>query len=255
MTEQIGQSANPIEIRSSQGDSLIINPLGGKVKLELGNVLILTSVVRGDGKTGETHPCTPIFGPDKKNLYGLIQHGKTRTEQLEVKKDSENGAIVTHNITDSPDRYPSGVRVEQQLSIKDGRFDFKMTHTNGGTIPAPVNSGEHLYFAAPQGYKGVSLNGKDITALIEADTAIPLEAATIIEIPGLPKLRLNQKGFNYVMLWVGKNAEGVRDGNYVCIEPVEGNPSDSYFGSLESIIKPGNSRTATFTISVEKAAV
>jgi galactose mutarotase-like enzyme len=251
MSEYTGPQLAPIEIHSPQGDFLTIDSLGGRVRLVLGNTPILTSVKRGDGKLGETHPCTPIFGPDRNDLFGLSQHGDMRKSLCEVEKEGEDAVIITHDITDSPDRYPQGVKAEQRLSIKDGVFTLRMVHKNAGEKPAPVNAGEHLYFAAPQGYRGVLINGKDITVLIEADTAIPLEAVSTIAIPGLPELALKQEGFNFIMLWVGEDASGQRDGNYVCIEPVEENPSGSYFGSSESMIQPGSSRAAEFSISIK----
>lgn len=239
---------NPIEIRSPQGDSLTVNPLGARINLNLGSSSILTSVTRGDGKLGETHPCTPIFGPDKNNLYGLSQHGNMRNEICDVTTVGDT-VVVNHDITDSPDRYPQGVRVEQRLNVENGTFTLHMTHTNDGETEAPVNGGEHCYFAAPQGYRGTLINGKDIASLIEADTTIPLEASNTIEIPGLPKLTLTQEGFRFAMLWVGRNTQGQADGDYVCIEPVEGNPMGEYFGSPESMIQPGSSRSAQFSIS------
>lgn len=247
--------ANPIEIRSPQGDLLTVNPLGARIKVNLGNTRILTSVTRGDGKLGETHPCTPIFGPaDKNNLYGLSQHGNMRSELCEITGAGSDTVVVSHKITDSPGRYPQGVRIEQQLNVGNGTFMLRMTHTNDGETEAPVNSGEHLYFAAPQGYRGTLINGKDVTSLIERDTVIPLETSNIIEIPGLPRLTLTQEGLHFAMLWVGRNAQGQMDKDYVCIEPVEGDPSGSYFGSSESMIQPHISRTAQFTISINPSS-
>jgi len=255
MPEQSESSLPPnvIEIHSPQRDSLRVDSMGGRITLKLGDVQILTSVTRGDGKKGETHPCTPIFGPDKNNLFGLSQHGNMRNEQCVATKVSESGnetVIVTHDIADAPSSYPQGVKVEQQFSVKDGKFTFRMTHTNNGEEEAPVNSGEHLYFSAPQGFERTLINDVNVTDLIKNDTAIRIGASSIIKIPGLPELVLDQVGFNYVMLWVGKNADGQPDGDYVCIEPVEGDP-ENFFGSDESMIPPhGGSRTAWFSISV-----
>ena len=249
MTELAG-APPPTETRNPHGDYLRVNPVGARIELILGNTPILTSVIRGDGKTGVTHPCSPIFGPDKKGLYGLSQHGNMRNELCELTGAGNDTVIVTHSITDSPDKYPQGVRVEQRLNIGNGTFTLRMTHVNGGETEAPVNGGEHCYFAAPQGHRGTLINGNDITSLIEADTAIPLEASNVIKIPGLPELVLTQEGFNFAMLWVGINAQGQKDGDYVCIEPVEGDPSGQYFGSSESMIPPGDERTAHFSISL-----
>ncbi len=140
--------------------------MGGKVRLTLDNNQILVSVIRGNGKPAETHPCTPIFGPDSNNLFGLTQHGNMRNEPCQV-ETQDNEVVITHNITDASDRYPSGVVAEQKLIVKDGVFSLTMTHTNTGKKEAPVNSGEHCYFNAPEGYKGTYINRINVTDLIE----------------------------------------------------------------------------------------
>lgn len=241
---------SPIEIRPTDQDFFEINPLGARLKLTLTNNPILVSITRGDGKTGETHPCTPIFGPDKNNLFSLKQHGEMRNTLCNAEKVGDT-VIVTHDVKDSPGKYPSGMQVKQEISLKDGIFSLVMTHTNTGEKPASVNSGEHCYFNSPQGYKGTRVNGIDVSEYIEKDRTIPLNDVNVIGIPGMPDLVLTQQGFKYAMLWVGKNSDGEPDKNYVCIEPVEGDPLGDYFGSPESIIAPGETRSAQFSIALK----
>ncbi len=81
---------------------------------------------------------------------------------------------------------------------------------------------------------------------------IKLGPTNNIKIPGLPELILTQEGFNYAVLWVGKNEAGEFDQNYVCIEPVEGNSLKGFFGSSESLIQPGKKRTSHFSLIVKK---
>lgn len=239
------------EITNDAGDKLIVHPEGGKIELWLGGTLVLGSFPRGDGKQGTTHPCTPIFGPDRNNLYGLKQHGMMRNDAVSVKE--ENGEIVvSYAIKD--EGYPAGMNVEQRMSLRDKKFHFAMTHTNTGEKEAAVNAGEHCYFDAPQGFKGTTINGKDISALIEQNVdgvAVPLVQANTIQIPGKPAIDLMQIDLMNAMVWVGKHPETKAiDQTYICIEPVEEDPNSDFFGSPESMLKPGERRTCTFTISI-----
>jgi galactose mutarotase-like enzyme len=243
---------NVVEIQSSDGDILRVHPQGAKLELTLNGTVILGSFARGDGKTGITHPCTPIFGPDKNNLYGLKQHGNMRNEVCDVKKIVDN-VVVTHTITDQG--YPEGMLLKQVMGIEDGVFSMVMIHTNTGKTKAAVNTGEHCYFDAPQGYKGTKLNGEDLSSLVEENwdgIAVPLKDTNIIEIPGKPTIELTQNGFNKAMVWVGKNPDSKAiDQTYICIEPVEENPAGSYFGSKQSYLMPGQSRSVMFSLALK----
>lgn len=228
---------------------LTVDSNGAKITVALGGVIVLGSYTRGDGKQGVTHPCTPIFGPDRNNLYGLKQHGSMRNEECLVNQVDDH-YIVSHIITDPG--YPSGVKVEQVMSVKDGMFTFEMTHTNTGVQPAPVNSGEHCYFDAPQGFVGTVVNGKDITDLIKNNYdgfAIDLQAQNSIQIPGKPEYILEQQGFKKAVVWVGKNPDTQEiDKNYICIEPVEDDPFGEFFGSPPSLISPKDQKVAKFSL-------
>lgn len=241
------------ELQYYEGSTLRVHEQGAKITLDLDGVSILGLFDRGDDKKGMTHPCTPIFGPDRKNRYGLSQHGNMRNEQCKVQLIADS-IIVSHNITDKG--YPKDLMVKQIMALDDEGFSFVMIHTNNGTESAALNSGEHCYFDAPEGYKGTKVNGRDITSLIEDNWdgfPIMLQSENSIQIPGKPEIVLKQNGFAHAMLWVGKNPDSKKiDKTYVCIEPVEGDPTGNFFGSKKSILEPGASRSAMFSLSLKK---
>ncbi len=240
-----------IILTSSANDQLTINPIGAKLTLQLNNALILGSFNRGDGKIGVTHPCTPIFGPDRNNLYGLKQHGNMRNEVSNV-LEVEDSLIVTHMITD--EGYPKGMKVKQIMHMTDGRYSCAIVHTNTGDEKAPVNTGEHCYFDAPHGFEGTIINGHDVTDLIKEHwdgVAIDLDEVNTIQIPGKPEITLTQNGLHKAMLWVGKNPNTKEiDRTYICIEPVEEDPNSDFFGSEQSMIYPGKSRSVMFSLQL-----
>jgi hypothetical protein len=258
--EQVVPHKNPVEIRNPQGDVLIVDPRGGRIiELTLGGVPILTSITRGDGSKANTHLCTPIFGPDKDDLYGLNQHGDMRNNFCEVAKTEDGeGITVSYKILDADGKYPSGVIVKERLTIKDGKLEWTITHENTGEQEAPVNLGLHCYFAAPNGHVGTRVNGKDVTSLIEGNRVVSLEETSVLEIPGVSKkLILAQQRFRFANYWVGRYTDGQPDPNgkpdagYLCMEPVENDPNEP-FNSPENMILPCGSRTATLIISVDK---
>lgn len=239
------------EIQTTKNDLIRVNPLGAKIEVVLNGNAILGSFLRGDGRQGVTHPCSPIFGPDRKNFYGLKQHGNMRNEACEVEK-KDDSIVVSHLITDPG--YPSGMKVEQVMRLIDGAFSFEMTHTNTGDMVAAVNSGEHCYFDAPLGFEGTKVNGQDITQLIKNNydgIAIDLNESNSIQIPGKPEYILEQQGFKKAVVWVGKNPETKEiDKTYLCIEPVEDDPFGEFFGTTPSLVIPGKNRRAMFNLQV-----
>lgn len=245
------QTNDSIQIENETGDVLTVHKTGAKIEVSLDGEKILGAFKRGDGKTGITHPCTPVFGPDRNNLYGLKQHGNMRNEECTVTK-VVGSVIVSHTITD--EGYPEGMMVKQILGIEENVFSFVMIHTNTGTTKSAVNSGQHCYFDAPKGYNGTKINGEDITQLIEDNwdgIAIDLQEINTIEIPGKPGIELVQNGYKKAMLWVGKNPETKEiDETYICIEPVEADPNSKYFGSKESKLIPGQTRSAMFSLRI-----
>ncbi len=268
MTEVTGQGPSIREVRTDRGDVLRVDPMGGRIaEVTLGNTLILGSFIRGDGKVGNTHPCTPLFDEDKKKVYGLKRHGETRGEMGDVRL--VDGKIVTsHVITDED--YPSDVLFEQEMGIEkvgeDSVFTYLMRHINNGDKEAAEISGVHNYMNAPNGYKGTTINGEDVTEGIERNEdgfIIDLRETNIIVIPGKngekpTKIELKQKGFEKAGIWVGRKRdvdgniiiddEGkeVLDEDYIAIEPVKADPAG--FGSKGSMIQPNETRTASFTL-------
>lgn len=239
---------------TTQADFLTIEHLGARKLLTLNSTPILIKVNRGDGKVGSTHPCTPIFAADHNHIFDLNQHGNTRNEECQVEKVNGNEILITHQITD--EHYPAGMLIEQQARLKNSVFELQVTHTNTGNQPAPVNTGEHCYFDAPQGYQGTKINDQDVTDWVteyKNGYPFPLQASNLINIPGKPAIELKQNGFKFAKLWVGMNSKtGKKDTNYICIEPVEDNPDSDFFGSEASMIQPGESRRAELSIKIKK---
>lgn len=250
MPEVLG-SREQITIRGEErpfASSIVINPNGARIEgLTLGQRLILKTVIRGDGRDVSSHPCTPIFGPETTTSYGLPQHGPMRNELCTVEESGLNLVVLSHEI--KAGTYPLGMNVRQTFVMFGNNFTLETVHKNNGEKAAPVNFGEHFYWAAPNGWEGLTINGKDVADAVKNDLVVSLEATNQIVIPGLPEIILGQEGLPHANLWVYKDENsGKYDQNYVCIEPVEGNPTKSFFGSRESLIYPGNFRTTLISI-------
>ena len=235
---------------TQKSSKLTVEHTGARKILELNGEKILTKITRGDGKTGSTHPCTPIFGPDRNNLYVLNQHGDTRNQPTKVTKTSDNQITITHQINDQG--YPSGVTIEQILTLSHCELILKTNHSNSGQKPTFLNYGEHCYFDAPKGFQGTKLNNQDLTDMIKNHkdgVPLPLKPKNTITIPGKPTITLTQKNMNHCMIWVGTSPDlRTKDSNYICIEPVEHNPNSDFFGSADSQIKPSQNRMVEFSI-------
>lgn len=231
---------------------LTLDPHGGRITLQLHDLPILTKVTRGDGKEGSTHPCTPNFDEDIRNLFGLQRHGITRNQTIKDITSEGTTLSFTHAITDPG--YPKGLILSQKHTLENNIYTLEMTHTNTGEIPMPVNSGEHCYFDAPAGFVGTMINGQELSKMIETHrdgVPLPLNEENEILIPGKPLINLAQSGFEFAMVWVGTDPKSRKDQNYVCIEPVESNPMSNFFGSEESMIEPEQSRTAILKLSLK----
>lgn len=241
-------------LSTAHGDSFQVDSQGARIELVLSGIPILTKVTRGDGKVGSTHPCTPIFGPDRNTLFGLAQHGQMRNDECVVSSPLPSEIHIIHLLTDP--NYPRGMEHTQQLKLELGVFSLAMTHHNTGEQSLPVNAGVHCYFHAPQSFSGTKVNGQDISDLIVSNVnGIPIDllGENTIEISGQPVIKLSQQGFQKAMIWVGRNPQtGAIDQDYVCIEPVEGDPNADFFGSPASMIEPGRLRSATFTLTLQQ---
>ncbi len=238
-----------IEVRTDQ-DVLIMNSHGALIEgLTLDGVRVLATVTRGDGKKAATHPCTPIFGRETTTNYGLPQHGPMRNSDT-VMRRAGNSILVSYDVENGS--YPRGLRVEQIARIENGKFSLDTLHRNSSVTPLPANFGEHLYWDAPQGWEGVEINGIDVTELVKKDSVVDLLPRNEISIPGKPIYILEQIGLFKVVLWTGQSSEGVFDKNYVCIEPVEGDPLANFFGTESSLIPPGTNRSTSLSISIKR---
>lgn len=213
-----------------------INSFGAKIEeLSLGRQKILFNGLRGDGKAGVTHPCTPNFGKDTTG-YGLPQHGPMRNSECKVIVNEENHKKLEYDIVH--DKYPEGMNVVQDFLLQDEKFILETIHTNNSDQVLPLNFGEHCYFDAPNGWDGVEVNGVDITDLVKTNGTIKLLDKNIIKIPGKKEIILEQVGLDFAVVWCYQNSDTKEfDKNYVCIEPLM-RPVDS-FGKPESIVKPG----------------
>jgi galactose mutarotase-like enzyme len=234
---------------TANGSEVRVSTLGALFTLDLHSVPVLIPVTRGDGKSIKTHFCTPNFGKDHSGIFSLKQHGNMRNEPCEV--TAYNSRIVIHHkITDSPHMYPAGVSVTVTITLENGACIFTITHKNTGKLPAPVNCGVHCYFNAPESYIGTTINGLDISDLVEQTGNIEFKDSNSIVIPALPALELQQSGFSKAVLWVGENEKGVKDAKYVCIEPVEFLPEE--FNKPHTLIQPNTSRTSKFSLNIGK---
>lgn len=234
MLEKLNQKEIPMKI----------NPQGAKIEeLVLGGEPIFYFGLRGDGKTGVTHPCTPNFGKDRTE-YGLIQHGPMRDSDCKVLIDELNHKKLSYDIVH--EKYPTGMNVTQDFLQENEQFILETIHTNNSGQELPVNFGEHCYFATPHGWDGVEVNGINITELVKTNGTIKLEDKNIIQIPGKKPFTLEQVGLDYAVVWCYKNEKGESDQNYICIEPLQ-RPVDS-FGAPESIIKNGEASKTVLKI-------
>ena len=222
-----------------------INSLGAKIEeLVLKGENVFFNGMRGDGKVGVTHPCTPNFGKDM-TAYGLPQHGPMRNSECQILTDEINHKKLSYDILH--DKYPSGMNVVQDFSIQNDRFILETTHANNSGEYLPVNFGEHCYFDTPKGWDGVEVNGKDITELVKTNGTIKLLDKNTIKIPGKKEMILEQVGLDFAVVWVFQNPDTKEfDKNYVCIEPLQ-RPVDS-FGKPESMIKNGEASKTVLEI-------
>jgi len=256
--QQVAQlrSAEP----ETSGSSMRINLEGGRLEsLVLNGQELLFSGTRIDGGTGSTHLCSPNFGPDKVG-FGLPNHGPGRDKKTKwtVIKDEPEHVIQSYVIGSgevSAGNYPSGMEIIQDYKLVDGGLKIITTHTNNGDTEAPVNSAMHFYWATllglgegDKGWEGVKVNGIDVSDKIKEDTALPWKDENIIEIPGRSPILVKQKGLPYFQCWTAEK-DGEFDRKFAALEPAEG--PEKRFGTPESMIKPGDSRTTEIFVQVQ----
>jgi len=246
-----GDIPKQFEILDSKGGKLSVQRLGAKItNLTLSGVSILGKFLRGDSKYAETHPCTPVFGPDKVG-FGLPHHGPARNTLWEMVDYKYNRGLIVLQNRIQGGSYPQGMIVTQEFILQNGEFCLTTTHKNEGKELAPVNFGEHFYWSTGYGdWNNVTLNGEKIADKIQGNEVIDLKEENVVEILGHAKVLLKQKGLPYAVTWAYKNPEGGYDSTYFCLEPVEGNPKEDFFNSLESMIRPGEERQTQITLKL-----
>lgn len=241
---------NSVTIQFDDKNYCKLNPVGSRIlELILNGTPILGTFTRGDSKKGNTHPCSPIFGPETNTSFGLPQHGPVRNTLCAHEPAGVNSYRFTCPIEIGT--YPKDISIEQTMTIGENTFTIETVHTNGGTQAAPVNFGEHFYWNSPHGWEKVKVNGQDVTNLVKNNDTITLKNINSIEIPEMPPITLTQEGMEYAVLWSYYDREKqTYDNTYVCIEPAEKNPMDNTFGTEDTIIMPHSSRSAKLTISL-----
>lgn len=114
-----------VELSSGEGNRAVINTQGARIEvLELDGARILRPVVRGSGKLGSTHPCSPNFGPD--TIYGLPQHGPVRNELWRI--NYQRGQKLQLACTIRHRNFPEGLKIVQSF-ILDRNFLMIRTDT------------------------------------------------------------------------------------------------------------------------------
>jgi galactose mutarotase-like enzyme len=129
--------------------AVVVNQNGARIEnLKLDNQLLLTKVVRSDGKEASTHPCVPIWDLETSTRFGLKRHGDARNQMWEVSDDKKSGIALSYEVKDKG--YPKGLMVTQRFTIVNGVFQLVTKCVNNGKESLPVNFGEHCYWNIPQ---------------------------------------------------------------------------------------------------------
>lgn len=194
---------------------LEIDLSGGRiVSLENVNQKILGTFERIDGKKGNTHVCVPNFAAEGVEKYGYMFHGPFRnSEWVLVDKTSESIEIVCEI---------DGLNVNQKFKIGK-KFEHEIVVKNVSMEPKRVNVAIHNYWDTEFGWKGIKLNGKDVTNGIRESVELKIRKENVVEIPNKMPINWQLNGFKYVKLWTGfeeENNKKTFDEKYVCMEPV-----------------------------------
>lgn len=194
--------------------NFLVNLNGGRVEqLEIGGFKILGTYERIDGKTGNTHVCTPNFG-DELSEFKLPFHGPSRNGKWEMIRDEDNLMEIEY-LMKGEGLYPSDLKIRQIFKIINEEFFQTVLVKNAGELIAPVNIAIHYYFDMPLGFENLMINGVLVKENVIADSDI--EAKEINEIhDGKRKIFMRTKNVEKLHLWSGG------DEKFCCIEPVMG---------------------------------
>jgi len=219
-------------IKISNADwGLEIDLSGGRiVRLENISQKILGTFERMDGKEGNTHVCVPNFAAEGVEKYGFVPHGPFRNgEWVLIDKTSENLEIVCE---------VDGLNVNQKFRIGK-KFEHEIRVKNVSMEPKRVNVAIHNYWDVEFGWKGIKLNGEDITDGIKESVDLEIEKENVLDVPKKMPISWQLSGFKYVKLWTGfreENGQKVFDQKYICVEPVM--EKEGFVETEKSWLKP-----------------
>lgn len=211
---------------------LTIDLIGGRIaELSYNDILILGTFERIDGKKGSTHLCLPNFSGEGMGEYGLPFHGRVRNSRWKLvvgRACRQAGSWETKSIDRAQvklkcsikrtEKYPADLLVTQQFELDAEKFAHTISVLHLGGVTVPVNIGVHNYWATPEGWKGLHINGDNVEEKIKTNGSIRLMDQNLIEFPGR-KIKWVTKSFEDGVLWSACKGSQY-DSSYVCIEPV-----------------------------------
>lgn len=223
---------NTIRLVSNEWE-LIVDLSGGRiVSLKNKDKFVLGTFQRIDGKTGNTHLCAPNFAEEGMEKYKLPFHGPFRNSEWSLVNNSETGLEISC--------LNDGLEIRQIFSLNFS-FEHKIIVENKGEVGKPLNMAIHNYLETELGWRGIKLNGFDLTEGIKTNNSISVKQLNVIDIPGKDVLNWQLEGFNYAKLWTGFIEDGgckMFDQSYACVEPLM-EKDENYFGGDSSILDPG----------------
>jgi galactose mutarotase-like enzyme len=248
-----------LKIRNLGGNKMSIDTSGGRLlSLVMGQVKILDSYARIDGKSGSTHVCIPNFADEGVTVYGLPFHGPARSSEWMVVKEDDRSVTISIAIQASQ-KYRSSLNVTQRFEIANNYFIHHVQVTNTGYFAVPVNIGIHNYFDSPQGWQNTLIDGKLVGSQIANNRSIYKSAQTKdsekldtdnridqntfykwqIVIHGKPPISLNTNA-SRLMAWSAIK-DSRHDDLYLCLEPIY-MPENAYFGDKITLLEPQKTR-------------
>ena len=204
---------NIIKIENN-GWKLEIDLDGGRiVSIEKEEQKILGTFERIDGKSGNTHICTPNFAAEGVEEFGFVFHGPFRNTVWEVIGKSNTALEIQCEV--------DGLLVKQFFRLTDS-FSQDIEVLNNSNEKKRVNVAMHNYWDTEFGWQGTKLNGVDITQGVKTNPEVELKELNTLEIIGKKIIFWKVENFKLAKLWTGvKEENGVKsyDRKYVCIEP------------------------------------
>ncbi len=205
---------NNLEIKKNDW-GLKINLDGGRIEeLRYKDEIILGTYQRIDGKTGNTHICTPNFGDEGMQKFNLPSfHGQFRNGRWNLVEKTDDKIEIESTIDE--------LKVRQIFQLIDD-FSQKISIENLGQKAKIVNIAIHNYWDSISGWQGIKLNGEVVDELVKTDISKEIGKDNILEIPGKLVKRWQFLGFGNCQFWTNfkeENGQKVYDQKYVCLEP------------------------------------